>query len=119
MKTKKALSDRMTVGELVRYVNSPKGREEQVRRLKEALDAEQKKTLLANAEAKEEETRICVADIAANLDSRLRFMELAMWNLKEGVTPDGDPLNLLEIADAVSVMAADMRRDVLELYDTK
>jgi hypothetical protein len=76
-----------------------------------------KKAKSGKGDEEKKETRLSVADIASKIDSRLRFLELAMWNLAEGRTPEGGPLDVRELGDALSVMMADMRKDVLPLYD--
>jgi hypothetical protein len=67
----------------------------------------------------EKRGKLTVADLAGQLDARLRFLEVAFWNLDENTAPTGESLTLHEIGNAVAVMVADMRRDVLELYDAE
>ena len=40
-----------------------------------------------------------------------------MWNLAEGRTPKGKELSIYEIGNEISLLTANMDRDVIDLYD--
>jgi len=78
-----------------------------------------KKSDANKKDGEEKRSKLTVADLAGQLDARLRFLEVAFWNLDGNCAPTGESLTLHEIGNAAAVIVADMRRDVLELYDAE